>query len=190
MFRFVLALASLFSLYPASELLASEMCFINDSDRIAIFIVISGSERYEKRLEPKSHEFVLVTDTRNDRVVIAQTVEELGPDKLRGTVKVVDSKVLTEHVNRLSFCYVHGTGGEGLRMDLMAFVCLDIVPHRWGKEPSYEDFPHVKSKLTNSLAVTTEIDPKSDMALKKFVLQFTHVGQSESPKVPNNPDLR
>jgi hypothetical protein len=110
MFRFVLALASLFSQCPASELLASEMCFINDSDRTAIFIVISGSERYEKRLEPKSHEFVLVTDTRDDRVVIAQTVEELGPDKLRGTVKVVDSKVLTEHVNRLNFCYVHGTG--------------------------------------------------------------------------------
>ena len=152
--------------------------------------MISGSERYEKRLEPKSHEFVLVTDTRDDRVVIAQTVEELGPDKLRGKVKVVDSKVLTEHVNRLNFCYVHGTGGEGLRMDLMAFVCLDIVPHRWGKEPSYEDFPHVKSTLINSLAVTTEIDPKSDMALKKFVLQFTHVGQSESPKLPNNSDLR
>ena len=42
----------------------------------------------------------------------------------------------------------------------------------------------------NSLAVTTEIDPKSDMALKTFVLQFTHVGHSDSPKLPNNPDLR
>jgi hypothetical protein len=187
MFRLGTAFASLLLFCPAFQLLASEMCFINDSDRTAIFIVISGTERYEKRLKPKSHEFVLVTDTKDDRVVIAQTVEGSSPDKMSVTTKVVDSKVLREHVNRLNFCYVHQDGAGGLRMDLLAFVCLDVVPHRWGKEPAEEDFPYVKSKLINSLVSTMEIDPKSDMALKKFVLQFTRAEQSVAPALPVKP---
>jgi hypothetical protein len=32
-----------------------------------------------------------------------------------------------------------------------------------------------------------EIDPKSDMALKKFVLQFTRAEQSVAPALPVNP---
>ncbi len=87
--------------------------------------------------------------------------------------------MLTENVNRLNFCYVHGTDAEGLRMDLLAFVCLDIVPHRWVKEPASEDFLQLKSKLIQSLISTTEVDPKSGADLKKFVSQFSLAGHRE-----------
>ena len=107
-------------------------------------------------------------------MVIAQTVEESSADNVNSSIKVVDTKVLSEHVNRLNFCYVHGTEEEGLRMDLLAFVCLDIVPYRWGKEPSEDErFPQLKAELVKSLKSTTEIDPKSNANLKKFVHQFS-----------------
>ena len=59
-------------------------------------------------------------------------------------------------------------------MDLLAFVCLDIVPHRWGKEPSEDErFLQLKAELIKSLRSTTESDPKSNANLKRFVHQFS-----------------
>lgn len=174
MSRFMTAVAFLVLLFPASRLFAIEVCLVNDSKHTTVITVISGSDRFEKRLEPKSHAFVVLVDTKDDRVVIAQTVDESNPDRVSSSIKVVDTKVLSEHVNRLNFCYVHGTEEEGLRMDLLAFVCLDIVPHRWGKEPSEDErFPQLKAELVKSLKSTTEIDPKSNASLKKFVHQFS-----------------
>jgi hypothetical protein len=173
MSRFVTAFALMILFSPASHLFAIEVCLVNDSDRTAIVTVISGTERYEKRLKPKSHAFVLIADTQDDRVVIAQTVDESSPDKSTASTKVVGTKVLTEHVNRLNFCYVHETEEDGLRMDVLAYVCLDIVPHQWGKEPSDKRFPQVKAELIQSLTNTTEIEPESKANLKKFVRQFS-----------------
>jgi hypothetical protein len=188
MSRFISALAFLALLFPASRLLAVEVCLVNDSDRTAIITVISGSERFEKRIKPKSHAFVLIADTKDDRVVIAQSVDESSPDQVTSSTKVVDTKVLTEHVNRLNFCYVHGTEADGLRMDLLAFVCLDIVPHQWGREPlEHERFPHVKSELIQSLKSTTEVDPLSSGSLRKFVRFFSLGEQSDAFKLPVAP---
>jgi hypothetical protein len=174
MSRFLTAVAILVLLFPSSQLFAIEVCLVNDSKNTTIITVISGLDRFEKRLEPKSHAFVVLADTKDNRVVIAQTVDESRPDKVSSSIKVVDTKVLSEHVNRLNFCYVHGTEEEGLRMDLLAFVCLDIVPHQWGNEPSEnERFPQLKAELVKSLKHTTEIDPKSNASVKKFVHQFS-----------------
>ena len=174
MSRYMTAVAFLVLLFPASRLFAIDVCLVNDSKHTTVITVIPGSDRFEKRLEPKSHAFVVLADTKDDRVVIAQTVEESSADNVNSSIKVVDTKVLSEHVNRLNFCYVHGTEEEGLRMDLLAFVCLDIVPYRWGKEPSEDErFPQLKAELVKSLKSTTEIDPKSNANLKKFVHQFS-----------------
>ncbi len=72
MFRFVTVCAFLTWLLPASSLFAIDVCLVNDSDLTAIVTVISGSERIEKSLKPRSHAFVLIADTKDDRVVIAQ----------------------------------------------------------------------------------------------------------------------
>ncbi len=174
MSRYMTAVAFLVLLFPASRLFAIDVCLVNDSKHTTVITVISGSDRFEKRLEPKSHAFVVLADTKDDRVVIAQTVEESSADNVNSSIKIVDTKVLSEHVNRLNFCYVHGTEEEGLRMDLLAFVCLDIVPHRWGKESSEDErFPQLKAELIKSLKSTTESDPKSNAILKKFVHQFS-----------------
>ncbi len=178
MSRIVTVLAFLATFFPAIRLFSIEVCLVNDSDRTAIITMIAGTERYERRLKPRTHAYVLIADTKDDRVVIAQTLDESNPDKLTSPIKVVDTKVITGDANRLNFCYVHGTETAGLRMDLFAFVCLDIVPQRWGKEPSEDErFPRVKSQFIKSMRSTTEIDPNSNSHLKKFVWQFSIAGQ-------------
>ena len=180
MSRFLIAFVILVLLFPSSRLFAIDVCLVNDSKHTTVITVISGSDRFEKRLEPKSHAFVVLADTKDDRVLIAQTVDESSPEKVSSSIKVVDTKVLSEHVNRLNFCYVHGTEEEGLRMDLLAFVCLDIVPHRWGKEPSEDErFLQLKAELIKSLRSTTESDPKSNANLKRFVHQFSLAERSK-----------
>lgn len=196
MSRFVTALAFVAMSFPASHLFSIEVCLVNDSDRTAIITMIAGSERYERRLKPRTQTYVRIADTKDDRVVIAQALDESTPNALTSSIKVVDTKVVAGDVNRLNFCYVHGNTTEGLRMDLFAFVCLDIVPQRWGKEPSEDErFPQLKSQLIKSLRSTTEIDPNSNSHLKEFVWQFSVAAQiveegdkqSDTPKPPTTP---
>ncbi len=176
--RLVQSFAILFVLFPASRLLGIDVCLINDSDRTAIVTVISGTDHFEKRLKPKSHVFVSLVDSKDDRVVIAQTVDETNADKSTWTTKVVDTKVIAEQVNRLSFCYLHEEESSGLKMDLLAYVCLDIVPQQWGKEPSNERFEGVKAKLIRNMTSTEEIEPESSSNLKKYVRQFVLLSKS------------
>ena len=173
MSRLVIAFAFLMLLSPTTRLLGIEVCLVNDSNRTAIITVISGAEHLEKRLIPKSHVFVSLVDNNNDRVVIAQTVDESNADQSTWSFKVVDTKVLTDNVDRLNFCYVHEAEPNELKMDLLAFVCMDIVPQTWGKEPSNERFADVKSSLVKSLKTTKEIGPESQAKLKRFVHQFS-----------------
>lgn len=154
--------------FSGAPLFGADLCLVNDSDRTAIFTVINGSDHFEKQLKPKSREFVSLEDTKNDRVVITQFVSEAKATDGPPVLKVVSTKVLTEKLkDRFNFCYVHGSAEEGMRMDLFAFSCLDVVPLEWTKEPTTEDYVLVRSKLIGSLKSTTEINPESEVNLKK-----------------------
>jgi hypothetical protein len=160
----------LLALLFTAPLFGSDVCFVNDSDRSTVITVISGTERLEKRLKPKSHEFVSLEDTNHDRVVIAQYIEESPSSPTDAAIKVVGSKSLTQKIDRRwNFCYVHGSAKEGLEMDLLGFVCLDIVPMQWNREPTTEKYPRVRTELIASLKSTEEINPESKVDLKRFL---------------------
>lgn len=157
-----------FVLFSAGRALGIDVCFVNDSDRPTKFTVISGEDRFEKLLQPKSHEFVSVEDTKHDRVVIAQILNESDASSAAGSIKVVGVKtVLNSLGGRWNFCFVHGTAAEGISMDLFGFVCLDVVPHNWHQEPSDERYPLVRAQLMESMKNTRDVAPDSISNLRK-----------------------
>ncbi len=164
-------------LLTANRLFGIDVCLVNDSDCVIFVSVVAGSGRFEKSLEPKSHAFVTLEDTNDDRVVIAQKVGEPRAAHAASPIKVVSTKVLTEHqMNRRFFCYVHQTTRD-IQMDILAYDCLDIVPYRWGKdpsgdEPSRENYLRIRSQLIRSLKSTSEIDPETSSGLKKSLREF------------------
>lgn len=166
----------------ASTLFGADVCLVNDSDRTAIFTVVSGAERFEKRLNPKCHEFVSLADTSDDRVVITQFANESEASGGKPVIKVVDSKVVRGKLNsRFSFCFVHGKAEEGIQMDLLGYICLDVVPLEWNKEPAADVYPQIRSELFNSLENTTEINPALESNLKSNLRIITGIKKLSRP---------
>ena len=152
-----------------SPLVASDVCLINDSDRVAHFTVVAGTVRFEKQLKPQTHEFVSLAATQDDQVVIVQTAENNGPNEAAPKMKVVGTKVLTDkEKDRWNFCYVRGAADTGIEMDMLGFVCLDVVPLTYDPKAT-ENFPEVKSKLLQSLKTTENINPESPVHLRKAI---------------------
>lgn len=172
MFRFscvvvMFTYAMLSWLLNTTCLFGKEVCFVNDSDRTVIFSVISGSDRFERRLKPGSHVFVTLQDSLDDRVVITQYSDESGSNEKADRIKVIRTKVLSGIIEeRWKICYVHGGGREPIQMDLLGFICLDIVALQWHEDPSDDRYPAIKTQLFKSLFRTTEID--SLLAPKSF----------------------
>jgi hypothetical protein len=150
-------------------LVASDVCLINDSDRIAHFTVVAGTVRFEKQLEPQTHEFISLAATQDDQVVIVQATDKHGSNDAAPKMKVVGTKVLTDQEKeRWNFCCVRGTADTGIEMDLLGFVCLDVVPLSYDPKAT-ENFPEVKSKLLHSLRTTKSINPESPVHLRKAI---------------------
>ncbi len=123
-------------------------------------------------MQPKSHEFVSVEDTKHDRVVIAQILNESDASSAAGSIKVVGVKtVLSSLGGRWKLCFVHGTAAEGISLDLFGFVCLDVVPYNWHQEPSDERYPLVRAQLMESMKNTRDVAPDSISNLRKFLWQ-------------------
>ena len=66
MSRYMITVVILVLLFPASRLFAMEVCLVNDSKHTTVITVISGSERFEKSLEPISHACVGLAERNRD----------------------------------------------------------------------------------------------------------------------------
>lgn len=167
MIRWLTILVAWVMISTGDRLQAIEVCLVNDTDQEALFTVISGIERLEKRVPPKSRAFIDLVDAKDDRVVIAQRVQA-GPSLDGAPMTVVGTQVLKgPMVNLMNFCYVHGAAGEEVQVDLLGFRCLDIVPLDWKAVTSREDFGRLRSALIASLRTTEEVQPESQGILKQ-----------------------
>ncbi len=153
-----------------------DVCLVNDSHKTTIFTVISGSEEpFERVLKPHTHSFVRLPATFDDRVVFARTVEDSN-DPTKGPSRIVNVATIQDQAkDRWSFCYVHAGDNKTLSMDLLGWVCLDVVPLSW-QGTTVEDSQRSKEQLLNSLKGTTEVDSVPDSQLKKF-LPFAGTGE-------------
>lgn len=153
----------------SSPLLAIDVCLVNDTDQTTLFTVVSGTHRFERQLKPQTHEFVSLAETDDERVVIVQSTDTIIAGEAKSAMKVVGTKVLTEkEKGRWNFCYVHGTAATGLEMELLGFVCLDIVPLSYDEE-STRNFSSVKSSMIASLQSTENTRPETTVELRKNI---------------------
>lgn len=153
-----------------------DVCFINDSDQTILFTVVSGANRFEKRLKPRTHSFVIMDVPMDDRVVLVQTLPN-SDGITKAPMRVVNNQSLTGiSAGRWNFCYVHSNSSKSLSADLLGWVCLDIVPLDW-QATTVADFQKTKSELLASLKSTTETDSATQSFLKKN-LRFAS-GQKE-----------
>lgn len=147
-FAWVLTLTS-------SPLSAHDVCLVNDSDQIALFTVVSGTQRIEKKLDPKTHELITLTEALHDRVVIVQTTNDADPNKTPSKLKVVGTKVLTEQeAEHWNFCYVHNNQ-HSLEVKLLGFVCLD--------EATLSDEAQETHKLTKNQASKSPVQLRQEI---------------------------
>lgn len=161
-FAWVLTLTS-------SPLSAHDVCLVNDSDQTALFTVVSGTQRIEKKLDPKTHELITLTEALHDRVVIVQTINDAAPSKTPSKLKVVGTKVLTEQESgRCNFCYVRKNAEHNLEMEFLDFVCLDVVPHSYDPK-TLERLPELNSDLPKSSELTMPQAPESPVQLRKAI---------------------
>lgn len=109
----------------SSPLLADEVCLVNESDHVALFTVVSGTERLQKQIPPQSHEFVPWVAAHDDQVIIVQTNVPTESKDGQPKMSVVDTKVLkAKEQASWNFCCVHGSVEQGLEMELLNFDCL------------------------------------------------------------------
>lgn len=149
---------------------ALEVCFVNDTQQATTITVITGSDRFELHMDPKTRRFVSLPDSNDDRVVIAQSRTELKDETGPGTIQVIGAQTLANRSDRRwSFCFVRPAEKERVQMDLLGFVCLDIVPMRWGSPKAIAEFQAVRKSLLKSLRETTESDPDTHSTLRPLL---------------------
>ncbi|MFN7732006.1 MAG: hypothetical protein ACK5OB_08885 [Pirellula sp.] len=146
--------------FLSTRIHALEVCFVNDTQQATTITVITGSDRIELQIDPRTHRFVSLPDSNDDRVVIAQSRSESKGESDSATTRVIGSQTLANRSDRRwRFCYVRPTADERMQMDLLGFACLDVVPMRWGSPAEVAEFRQVRDRLLKSLRETTESNP-------------------------------
>jgi hypothetical protein len=149
---------------------ALEVCFVNDTQQATTITVITGNDRVELQVDPRTHRFVSLPDSNDDRVVIAQSRSDDSGQSDSATIHVIGSQTLANRSDRRwRFCYVRPTEDERMQMDLLGFVCLDVVPMRWGSPAEVAEFQQVRTRLLKSLRETTESNPDAQSTMRPLL---------------------